>query len=317
MKKILLALIFINSTLCSLDSCHFETNKENCHDNEITEFNGFSCYTFKDIKKENSEYCAIFPDNANIHNEFIDFYNGMYKEWASGYYGYDPKIDKKVTEDTEFTSINKKSYSTNDIIEESEKKLPQNERELLLSKKTCTYQIYGRYMEDYNKYSGDNLSNYKGYPNITDKNICFNTEKFTEIKDKIDCGYAELKYILLGQEYKITTCFYMLDDIVQGDLRNYFKGFWVDNFFDTIDGTFNRIMWNILNYDNRENDHPELSYEMTVEGKNGRKIQYKSGSLEIKILSEGNKSEEPSTSNQLGFLRFSYILLSSLILFTL
>ncbi len=79
----------------------------------------------------------------------------------------------------------------------------ENDKNIIKGNNTCGYISLGRYI--------DNIDNYiNGYPNIEDKNACFNVDQFDDLKNLIDCGYAEIIFDTYSEEIKTNkTCFYM------------------------------------------------------------------------------------------------------------
>ena len=56
------------------------------------------------------------------------------------------------------------------------------------------------------------------------------------------------------------------------------------------------------------------TFQITVENKNGKKVQYISGQSEMKILSEGGEPNQSNQPNKSIFLKFNIILLSLILL---
>ena len=50
------------------------------------------------------------------------------------------------------------------------------------------------------------------YEDISDKNICFDSEKFDGRLNLVDWGCADINFSLNGKPYNIKTCFYMPND---------------------------------------------------------------------------------------------------------
>ena len=162
------------------------------------------------------------------------------------------------------------------------------------------------------------MENYTGYPNITDKNICFKAAQFPELTNLIDCGYAEIKYFTGDEEYKINSCFYIPNDKIPETIKSYFKTNFIDSMMDPEDGDsfLSLIFGEGLSGDDGDDDDERRrrrlsafkGYQITVEDKNGKKLQYKTGEKGITVVSEG--------SNQSRWIpKYNIILLSLILLF--
>lgn len=350
MKKIILALILINAILCSSESCGNEKTQSNCKAHDITEYNDFSCYKIKnsytiesddeeDEDVEEEEGCFPFPNDANSQKSYINLSIGITKELFSLYYtdyqysGIDGDTLKELYFPYEESA--KASYGIDDQIIISGKQITDEELKILKSKNTCGYLLLGRYSDE-----ATSNPNLKGYPNINDKNICFKASKFPEVKDLIDCGYAEIKYKINDEEYKINTCFYLPNDKLPENIIKIYKEVFIDQIIEDGDGIMD-ILFSAYTGDEEDEDYNDIkekrmniikkigrigkrntgrslaeaaSYQIIVEGKTGKKIQYKSGSTEIEVIAKGSQS---NSTNQSGILRFNYIILLILILLCL
>ena len=77
--------------------------------------------------------------------------------------------------------------------------------------------------------SGD-FSNFNQKINIRNKNIYFNTEEFSDFKDLLDCGYAEVNYIDEdGKFYTYTTCFYIPNNKMDEEFIPFLRIFSLDD----------------------------------------------------------------------------------------
>lgn len=297
MKRLFILLILISYIYCSTDSCENESDQSKCESHAV-EFNGFSCYKFKDDYEKG---CTVYPDKAESQKAAFKFVNGMQKEISSGYIKEDLDFDKM-----ELYSANKETYSKGEEIVLNEVKLTSEDKRILTSKKTCSYQYYGRFV-DY-VYNLVDYRNYNGYPNIEDKNVCFNVEQFPDLTDLIDCGYAEIKFrVTNDKQYIIKTCFYIPDNNMPEDFGAYLK----KNFIDDIifNGIMPSLFYSIESLDSQLDSQirrlDASKYEVIVEDKNGKKVKYTSGSSEIEILEKGN--------NYFHCLKLNIILLLSLL----
>ena len=129
----------------------------------------------------------------------------------------------------------------------------------------------------------------------------------SELKDLIDCGYADITYTSNGKEYNIKTCFYIPNEKMPEKLGEYFK----TNF---IDYSFQEIIYNLI-IDNEEyyrnmtssfEDSRRLStnnYKVIVEDKYGRKVKYS------KDQKKDEKVENSSKINNLNIILFLFFIL--------
>ena len=322
---VLITLILINAIFCTAFECDEEEDQEKCSQHSI-EYEGFSCYKLKYIEtsedgnEEVETSCTSFPDEAGNQKAFINFVIGWMKESFSSLGGY---FDgERIEDDPDYPYIyqlNKQSYSKGEEIIITEAKFSEEDINIITSKNTCSYLLYGRHLDnilDYQK--NNNMENYTGYPNITDKNICFKAAQFPELTNLIDCGYAEIKYFTGDEEYKINSCFYIPNDKIPETIKSYFKTNFIDSMMDPEDrdSMLSLIFFEGLSGDDGDDDDERRrrrlsafkGYQITVEDKNGKKLQYKTGEKGITVVSEG--------SNQSRWIpKYNIILLSLILLF--
>ena len=322
---VLITLILINAIFCTAFECDEEEDQEKCSQHSI-EYEGFSCYKLKNIEttedgnEEVETSCTSFPDEAGNQKAFINFVIGWMKESFSSLGGY---FDgERIEDDPDYPYIyqlNKQSYSKGEEIIITEAKFSEEDINIITSKNTCSYLLYGRHLDnilDYQK--NNNMENYRGYPNITDKNICFKAAQFPELTNLIDCGYAEIKYFTGDEEYKINSCFYIPNDKIPETIKSYFKTNFIDSMMDPEDrdSMLSFIFFEGLSGDDGDDDDERRrrrlsefkGYQITVEDKNGKKLQYKTGEKGITVVSEG--------SNQSRWIpKYNIILLSLILLF--
>ena len=302
----LIILILINSNYCTYSDCEDEEDQTKCSEHDI-EYEGFSCYKIKILnnpeKNEEAETsCMPFPNDKNIQQSYNKFYSGFFKEIIS-IYGEYYWSDEDEDEDNGRqcgSKMDKDGYSMNDEIVISPVECTEEDTKLYTSNNTCLHLFYGRYF--YSMFE-QNMENYVEYQSITDKNACFNAEKFPELKDLIDCGYAEIKYIEGTKEKKINTCYLIPNDKMPQELMKYYKEFV---------GPFEEGLLTIIFGIEKETEIEK--FQITVENKNGKKVEYIPGKSEIKILSEGSEPNQSNLSNQYIFLKFNIILLSLILL---
>ena len=220
----------------------------------------------------------------------------------------------------------KETYTTSETIKISSGKLSSVDKTIIKSEQTCSYYLYGRYyksvvllLEEGNK---DVNSKYE---DITDKNICYNARKFNDFKNLIDCGHAEIKLKLDGDDYTIQSCYPIptanLPDLYAKEYTNYQKEY-------IVEGMLKFILYAMgKNFNEIEDDSGRrrrlesgFSYGITVENKYGRKITFSSkneNSYTIDAEGVPGPVEELETENgnKSGFIGINFILLILLFLF--
>ena len=323
MKRIIICLIVFSISYCSYDSCVGESDQTKCENHQIDEYKGFSCYKFSNEDNEAEKSCFPFPDDSNSQKSYVNIFNGMGKEL----YSYDPKYESGIYDfsEEEFFTLKKESYSKGEEIKYEGETFSEEDKKIITQQKnTCLYFYYGKYFDELYELSND-LSKYKAYENIQDKNICFNANQFSELKDLVDCGYAEIKYVIENKEYNIKTCFLIPGNNMPEDLESFFKKEYIDILFEEV-SISSDLFYNIELYEQTKNQAQDNSrrlsssstrYEAVVENKNGKKVKYTDSSNSIEIIandaeeSNSNKNTKNSNSNKLKFniLLFIFTLL--------
>lgn len=308
MKRIIICLAFFSLVFCTAESCEDEEDATKCSTHTI-EYNGFSCCK---ISYEDESNCGIFPDNASTQKAYLNLVNGMEKEIYSGI-PISSRAEQDINEQVIQMSSNKESYSKGEEIIITLKELTQSDINLINSNSTCSYYYYGKVF-DYIMEVSQNISNYKGYPNITDKNLCFNAKQFPDLKDLVDCGYAEIKYKFSNKEHKVKTCFYIPNNKMPEELGKYLKAEFIDTL---LEGPISSIFQSIEQFDemaktlkeanaNRRTSTIKPSYEIVVENKDGKKVKWTDTSSDVEVIDKGNDS---------NMFKLNIILLLSLLLF--
>ena len=327
MHKELICLIFlflINSYYCSYYDCEEEEDQSKCSEHDI-EYEGLSCYKITNLNNldktnEIERYCFPFPTDKSIQQSYFKCYIGFYKETISMYgkLFWENEDEEEAYEDEDndrpySLKPDKEEYSLNDEIVLSDVEFTDEEKKLITSKNTCLYLLWGRYYDSMLEYVySQNMENYGAYQSIKDKNVCFNAQQFPELKDLIDCGYAEIKYIEGTQEKTINTCYPIPNDKMPQKLMKYFKG----SLIVQLEKAYLPSIFGIYEEDDDERRRLAVTgtFQITVENKNGKKVQYISGQSEMKILSEGGESNQSNQPNKSIFLKFNIILLSLILL---
>ena len=211
MLKFLISLLLISYLFCYYRPCQININDNTCRLGEDEALiNGFSCHRFDDGYYIS---CQLYPDNPEIQKTALKIQNGMTKEVYSGISDLEDEIDFS---NIKLFTTEEEKYSKEEEIVLQKADLTSEDKRIILSRKTCAYQYYGRFVEIIRKIT--DFKDWNGYPNIKDKNECFNAEQFPDLKDLIDCGYAEIKYKLYSDvKLKINTCFYIPNNNLQSN----------------------------------------------------------------------------------------------------
>ena len=330
MKKLIISLTLVYAVFCTVDSCNQCYDQSQCANIKI-EFEGFSCYQYECELKYNE--CITFPDNKKDQEAFINMSKALLKEAISSGLYSKTDIDELIIYESE-----KKHYSKGETIKENKKtSLSPVDKEIIASKNTCLYQLYGRYLENYNK------NGYTSYPNVKDKNLCFNSDKFDEALNLIDCGYAQITFPLSGKDYTMTTCYPFPNRKMPEKVQNIYNKYFIESNFANIknmaNGVINKVVEkgellmnkNVLIHSVEKMSEKETSklqststgaYEFIIENKYGKKYKYTEAVQEKPVvISEGNKEEEEKAddiqrikANKSNYFKLNILFLLFLIL---
>ena len=273
--------------------CSNALDQRKCNDIKV-ELSDFYCFKAKLFFNKLTK-CFPFPKKAKKQKLYLNIHNGLTKELYSFFGSYVKEMEKenpeKLKDSTKGLLHTKKEfYKKDDIIEIEERTFTKKDLDIISKENTCTYHLYGKY-----KWKEE-----VDYENIEDKNICFNADKFDDIKDIIDCGYATIRFSFGYDIHQIKTCYLIPNDNLPHNLTALFKSQIIGDIEENIGIThalFNKIAkahkvnndeWDEEININRLNS---LVYIIEVENKYGRKVKY-SNDNEMEIISEGNKSKE-------------------------
>ena len=280
MKRIIILSIMFFSIHCSLESfeeCYEEKDQSKCQKHTFDKkFNYLSC--FKMEGGEDGEACGPFFTSEKAQKTYMKYYKGLTKERVSVF----KAEDKDVNYEDEIKNITvpileKDFYSKNEIIKYKEVPfndlLTEKDKKILDSNNTCTYHYAARFLE-----------NYPGVRklNISDKNVCFNVDRFEDLKDITDCGYATIKAKYEDRIFVFTNCFGVLDKNANEDFKNCYE----EIFFNEIYQEYYKDV--ILELIVLARENPELSdksksrqlqeepidFEMYVEDRHGNIVHY-------------------------------------------
>lgn len=296
MKQIIISFIIFSIIYCDLKACinsiglEGEFDEEQCEKIVIEEdYNEFSCYLTKyyDYFDGNDMVkCAAFPNDNDSKKIFFKYLNGFKKE-------YDSKLGD-ITKNPFYYYTELENYNPDVKLNSYNLKDNEKEKEIMSSKNTCSYHLYGRVYLPLE--SGETLTS---YPNIKNKNICFNSVQFPELEDIIDCGYANIKYTFEGKEYNFNTCFYFPGIKMTKNIEKYFKKIEIDRIMLEEISTLFKSFSSSRNLNSKSRkDGNQDNYEIIVENKNG---------IMLKISSNSNEFEQYERNNYSTLLFFALI----------
>ena len=267
MKSFIISLVLIFSVYCSLDSCVSEQNYSNCTNHEI-ELKQFSCYKFWNSEGGNdNKKCFPFPNESKDQGYFWALLMGNTAEFESVFPGssqyYFSPILTFIAERDEVHAFPINGTMPFDYIE------------IIRNHNTCFYQYYGRYYKTSNS------------ENITDKNICYNVDQYTALKNKVNCGYGEIKYVKNGKTYGIKSCFFVPNKTMSVDMRKMYKKYFIDKIFEK--GYF--PLDSNSNSDGRLDNNTKMDYEIIIEDKDSQKVKCTYDSDDFEYIENNDKSE--------------------------
>ena len=313
----ILFLLFISYTFCTLEECTNSEDPTICNDIDI-EIDGLSCYKFK--TDDDSQECLVFPDDPKSQKLYWKFNNGLTKEMFSScddYIEYYGNFNQdKNEEDLEFTEGKKDSYNLGETIEIKASQLSSKDLTTIKSKNTCSYLYYGRFY-------GKPLTQ---YPDIQNKSVCFNAEKFDDLNDLVDCGYSTIKFITDYETYTINTCYFITNENIPSDLEKIFKSIYYESLREEDDEEYDSSDLHFIFYLLDSNKHPEkygdeeggegrrrrltsFKYEIVVENEKGRTIKYSSETNQFETIAEGNGKEQKKNKAILNSINIILLLL--------
>ena len=316
MKRIIILLFLISYIFCSIESCTGEKDSDKCSNHDI-EYKGFSCYAFN---SDGRKYCSFHPDSSESQKVIFRLMTGILKELESG----SENDEDKNIDDLENFYSEKESYNKGEVIVLKTEKISEEDKKIIMGKKTCRYLFDGRFNNIVNDETL--MQNYKGHPDIEDKNTCFNAEQFPDLKDLLDCGYAEIKYTTeSNKQYTLKTCYFIPNDKMPEEFGSYLTEFINNDFEGVIPYMFYSIEYYETHSQYSENRRLDANNcEIIVEDKNGKKVKYTPGSTDIEVIGNGNDQNNNNNSdnnnnndnnkNNNDMLGLNIILLLSLIL---
>ena len=238
MKRIfnfILSIMFC-SILCSLQSCLEENVQSQCNSHTMeSKYNYLSC--FKVESKGDESVCGPFFSDKNAQKQFFSYEKGYQKELRSIY------PFSSIQKDESLTVPEKDSYDKAEIIKYKEisflDSLTDEDKKIMNNNNTCLYQSNARFVDPDN-YIGEIKIN------ISNKDICYNADRFEDLKDIVDCGYATTKIKYNNSIFVINNCFLNIDSNINKDVKVFLE----DIYFSQACQTFKEII-------------PEMKREMT------------------------------------------------------
>ena len=303
MKKLIISLTLIYAVFCTFDSCNACYDQSQCANIKI-EFTGYSCYQFE---SEYSSYeCTGYPDDKKDQEAFYKMEIALLKEVvSSGLYNNPEKLILSWPE--------KKTYNKGETIKTKTFQLSPLDKEIIRNKNSCLYHLYGRYVEVYNK------NHAASYPDVKDKNLCFNSDKFDEALNLMDCGYAEITFPLKGKDFTMTTCYPFPNRKMPENVQNIYNKYIIESQIAAIkqiaSGEVNgkvketgellvkkNGLINLMDKTSENTSENEIRklqstkagvYEFVIENKYGKKYKY-TNDVQGKpiVINEGNKGQE-------------------------
>jgi hypothetical protein len=225
-------------------------------------FNFLSCYKYEETSPQK---CFPFFTSDELQKTFFKYSRGIQKELHSF------KNDESYT----INILDKETYNRDDIIKLKTVKLndslTEKDNNIMKSNNTCIYRSYERF-SDTIFYDGNKQIN------VSDKNVCFNVDKFDDLKDLMNCGYYTVKAEFNNTSFVFTGCFLTLDRKADSDFKKYYLKLISKSI---LLGYINRLTYIAFDAYVRDNNHrSHLNYsqvqilEAVVEDEYGKIIKY-------------------------------------------
>ena len=276
MKRIIIISMMLLSIYCSSDSCIAEKDLSQCSKHTMEpELNFLSC--FKYMSPDNQASCGSFFTDPEAQKTYIKYLVGYQKEQASKY-----PLSKIEEENTPIIMFDKESYDKDDTITTKFATLTEEEKKIINNNNTCYHKAFARFVE-----AKHNLGENK--VNVTDKNFCFNAEKFKDLEGIMDCGYATIKGKINNVSFAFTNCFNILDKNVDETFKKHFyysakqTNLFQSYHLDIVRNNITNIYTNKEDSSKLENEQFQSQllqsqdiqdFHMVVEDKNGNVVSY-------------------------------------------
>ena len=276
MKRIIIISMMFLSIYCTVESCLNETDPSQCQKHTIEQkFKYYSCFKFENEDfPDFEEKCTLYYTNEELQKLYYKYQVGRFKEWATMNGGnagiYYVKGD----------TVHRKEMEIEDVLTKEDEKI-------FFGKNNCWYKAYARF---YNDYEGER------YINISDKNVCYNVDRFEDLKDIMDCGYATIKGKYKNNSFVLTNCAYILDKNVDERFKDFYKD---GELSYEISYYFNHVVPSFLEmakYNISTNFHRDdvQDYEISIEDRYGNIVTY---NINAEIIG-GDDSEDGEDNPQ-------------------
>jgi hypothetical protein len=300
MKEFSLLFLLFNICICSYSDCIKERDTTKCSSIGTTEeeYKNWKCVKTYNQNDPSHPHCTYFPINENAQNIFSNIEDGESKEENSkspNVFYTSSSSSKQIYE------INNKNIEINFSVTNKDIQIQQN-------KNTCAYISFGQYYEkvsecERTKDSSECKIKYEG---VKDKNKCFNADQFDDLKNLINCGFAQVKISFGGEEKTTTLCSYIPTENLHEDILQYFKYRYIDKII--IDDLEEIIEDDLIG----RRLETEIIYEMLVEDKDGNKVKYTSENYKVEKISNDESTTEanpkdPNNGNNIKFLFFKIL----------
>ena len=225
-----------------------------------------------------------------IQKEYYDFYLGISKEELS--------INSK-TNNNEILIPEKEYYEKDEIItfKRIQDIMTEEDSSIINKENTC----YSHFFKGFS-----NFWNNGNFPNITNPNICYNTNKFLEHKNILDCGFAKISFNYGQKKYNVQTCYFIPNDKLSKYMLDFYRRSLIEEMWGK-DGIWGRALKNqngnnneIINEekgDRKLQERDDINFEMTIQNKNGKVIKYDSKSYNITVVQNSNNTYESEQDN--------------------
>ena len=282
---------------CTIESCQKEVDQSKCHSHSMESgFDFLSCYK---CEASNSTYkCYPFFTSEKLQKAYVKYSRGILKEYYSIFEDAESRIGM---------IYDKETYSKDDIIKvkavELNNILTEKDKNIINNKNTCNYRNYARFIdEDF----------YKGNKeiNVSDKNVCFNVDKFDDLKDLTDCAYYTASGKIGNKKFVFTNCLVVIDQNADSDFKKYyFKRLFKSDFSVNIHNLFLLASGvsaaNTTSYDKVKRQMASQGiedFEVVVEYRDGNKIIFNENGEIIGGDDEDIKKILSSSRNGLNIL---------------
>ena len=256
MKRIIIISMMFLSIYCTAESCLNEADPSQCQKHTLEQqLKYYSCFKyenedFPDIEQK----CTLYYTNEELQKLYYKYQVGRFKELATMDGGnaaiYYVKGD----------TVHRKEMGVEDVLTEEDEKI-------FFGKNNCWYKAYARF---YNDYEGER------YINISDKNVCYNVDRFEDLKDIMDCGYATITGKYKNKSFVLTNCVPILDKNADEFFKDNYKGsylFWDGGYY------FNHVIPSFLemakyNISTNFQKNDVQDYVISVEDRYGNIVKY-------------------------------------------